>query len=125
MADMFRWVLVIALALLFVAMGVLHFVPSVAKGMSAIIPPALKARVSGKALVQLTGLCEIVGGIGLLVPATQAAAAIALVVFLIAVFPANEFAARHPERFGRAAVPFWPRYAAQLVLVGLCLLVLV
>ena len=41
----------------------------------------------------------------------------ALVVFLIAVFPANAYAAEHPEKFGRAAFPFWPRYLAQLALI--------
>lgn len=121
---MFQWVLVIVLAVLFTGMGVLHFVPSAARGMAAIIPAELKQRVSGKALVRFTGLCEIAGGIGLLVPFTRTAAAIALVVFLIAVFPANAFAAQHPDRFGRGAVPFWPRYAAQVALIALCLLVL-
>ncbi len=39
--------------------------------------------------------------------------------FLIAVFPANAYAAEHPEKFGRAAFPFWPRYLAQLGLIVL------
>ena len=46
----------------------------------------------------------------------------ALVVFLIAVFPANAYAAAHPEKFGRAAFPFWPRYLAQLGLIVLVML---
>jgi len=112
-------VLTIVLAVLFIGMGITHFVPSVARGMSAIIPPSLKARVSGVVLVRLTGVCEILGGVGLLVPALQLAAALALIVFLVAVFPANAYAARHPERFGRASIPFWPRLAAQLALIGL------
>jgi uncharacterized membrane protein len=69
--------------------------------------------------VQFTGLCEIAGGIGLLIPVLHLAAAIALIVFLVAVFPANAYAAKHPERFGRAAIPFWPRLIGQLVLIGL------
>jgi uncharacterized membrane protein len=40
---------------------------------------------------------------------------------LVAVFPANSFAARHPERFGRAAIPFWPRLAGQGALIALVL----
>jgi len=125
MVETLQWVIRIALAAVFVGMGIAHFVPSAAKGMAAIIPPALKERVSGKTLVRFTGLCEIAGGIGLLVPQVRFAAGIALVVFLIAVFPANAHAAAHPEQFGRAAIPFWPRYFAQLALILLVLLAVV
>ncbi|NYF11374.1 putative membrane protein [Leifsonia sp. AK011] len=123
MLETLRLVVAILLAVMFVGMGILHFVPSVARGMSAIIPPAIKERVSGKTLVRFTGLCEIAGGIGLLVPVLRPWAAIALIVFLIAVFPANAYAARHPERFGRAAIPFWPRLLAQLALIALLVFV--
>ena len=117
----------VALAILFAAMGVAHFMPSVARGMAAMIPPRLKGTglVSGKSLVRFTGVCEIAGGVGLLVPLTHAAAAVALIVFLVAVFPANVYASQHPERFGRAAIPFWPRLAGQLVLIALLVFVLV
>lgn len=123
--DIAQWVIRIGLAAAFLFMGVNHFVPASARAMSAMIPPALKARVSGKALVRFTGVCEVAGAIGLLVPQTRFAAGAALVVFLIAVFPANALAAEQPERFGRAAFPFWPRYAAQLVLILLVLLAIV
>jgi uncharacterized membrane protein len=106
-------------------MGVAHFVPTVARGMAAIIPPRMKGTglLSGTSLVRFTGVCEIAGGIGLLVPTTHVAAAIALIVFLVAVFPANAYASRHPERFGRAAIPFWPRLAGQIALIGLLVFV--
>ena len=123
--DVAQWVIRIGLAAAFLFMGVNHFVPASARAMSAMIPPALKARVSGKTLVRFTGLCEIAGGLGILIPQTRFAAGIALVLFLIAVFPANAHAAANPERFGRAAFPFWPRYAAQLVLILLVLLAIV
>lgn len=113
----------VALATVFVAMGVLHFVPSAARGMAAIIPPALRnlGPLTPRRLVALTGVCEIAGGIGLLVPPVQTLAAILLAVFLVAVFPANAYAASHPDRFGRLAIPFWPRLLAQVVLIALCL----
>ena len=123
--DIAQWALRIALAGAFAFMGVNHFRPSAARGMAAMIPPRLKTRVSGKTLVRFTGLCEIAGAIGILVPVTRFAAGIALVLFLVAVFPANAHAAEHPERFGRAAFPFWPRYGAQLVLILLVLLAVV
>lgn len=121
MTDLFLTVLRIVLAVMFVGMGALHFVPSVARGMAAMIPPALvrPGWPSRRALVVFTGLCEVAGGIGLLVPQTRLAAGIALIVFLIAVFPANAYAATDPGRFGRAAIPFWPRLIGQLVLIAL------
>jgi uncharacterized membrane protein len=119
--DVIQAVVLWALALVFVVMGVNHFRPGPARTMAAMIPPALRFRGALRplALVYLTGVCEVAGGIGLLVPATRVAASVALVVFLVAVFPANAFAARHPERFGALAIPFWPRLAAQAVLIAL------
>jgi uncharacterized membrane protein len=123
--DVTQWIIRIALAAVFLFMGVNHFLPATARGMAAMVPPALKAHVSGKTLVRFTGVCEIAGAVGILVPATRFAAGIALVLFLIAVFPANAYAAEHPEKFGRAAFPFWPRYVAQLGLILLVLLAIV
>ena len=123
--DVTQWIIRIALAAVFLVMGVNHFLPATARGMAAMVPPALKTRVSGKTLVRFTGLCEIAGAVGILVPFTRFAAGIALVLFLIAVFPANAYAAEHPDKFGRAAFPFWPRYVAQLVLILLVLLAIV
>ena len=119
--DIARLVVSIALAAVFVFMGVAHFVPASARTMAAMIPQRLRF-VSARRLVQFTGLCEIAGGIGLLTP-LRPIAAIALIVFLVAVFPANAYAARHPERFGKAAIPFWPRLAGQVALAGLLLFV--
>lgn len=120
--DTARLVITIALAAAFVFMGIAHFVPASARTMAAMIPQRMRF-VSARRLVQFTGLCEIAGGIGLLIPVLHLAAAIALIVFLVAVFPANAYAAQHPEKFGRAAIPFWPRLLAQLALIGLLLFV--
>jgi uncharacterized membrane protein len=115
-------VLRIVLAVVFVGMGVGHFVPRVTRGMAAMIPPRMRStRVTPTALVYFTGVCEVAGGLGLLFPPTRLAAGIALVVFLAAVFPANAYAARHPERFGPMAIPFWPRLVGQIVLALLVL----
>jgi uncharacterized membrane protein len=117
-------VLRIAVAAVFAFMGVLHFVPSVARGMRAMIPPPLRRPGWPAALVVITGVCELAGAAGLLVPwdGLRLAAGICLVVFLIAVFPANAYAARDPERFGRIAIPFWPRLAGQVVLIAAVIL---
>lgn len=111
----------IAIAVVFIAMGINHFVPKSARVMAKMIPPTLRrdGLFAPLNLVYLTGACEIAGGVGLLVPQTRLAAAIALVVFLAAVFPANAYAAAHRERFGAIAIPFWPRLVAQIVLAAL------
>ena len=125
--EIVQLVLRILVAIAFVLMGINHFRPGPARGMAAMIPPAFKrdGLISGKSLVQFTGVCEIAGGIGILVPATTFLAGIMLVFFLVAVFPANHFASEHPERFGAAAIPFWPRYTAQLVLIAVILVAIV
>jgi uncharacterized membrane protein len=117
-------ILRVALAVVFTIMGVLHFVPKIARGMRAMIPEPLRRPGWPAALVVFTGLCEFAGAAGLLVPwpALRLAAGICLVVFLVAVFPANAVAARDPERFGRTAIPFWPRLALQVALIGLVVL---
>jgi uncharacterized membrane protein len=89
--------------------------------MRAMIPPALRRPgwPAPGALVVITGCCELAGAAGLLAPwpGLRLAAGICLAVFLIAVFPANAYAARHPQKFGRFATPFWPRLILQVVLI--------
>jgi uncharacterized membrane protein len=121
--DIVAWVLRVLTALIFVGMGINHFRPRAARGMARIIPPYLRREGVLKPLnlVYFTGVCELAGGIGILLPWTRLAAGIALTVFLVAVFPANTYASQHPEKFGRAAIPFWPRFAAQVVLIALVL----
>lgn len=122
------WIARIALGLVFAGMGIAHFVPPVRRTMRAMIPPALRrpGLPSPGVLVAFTGLCEIAGGVGLALPWQLAGlegmrwlVGALLVVFLIAVFPANAYAAAQPERFGRAAFPFWPRFLGQLLLIAL------
>ena len=119
-----QWVLRIALAAAFAFMGVSHFTPKVARTMAAMIPPPIRREglLSSINLVRFTGVCELAGAVGLLIPWTRFAAAVCLVLFLIAVFPANAHAAANPQRFGRAAFPFWPRYFAQLGLIALVMI---
>ena len=119
--DGLQLVLRVLLALVFIGAGITHFLPAVQRTMAAMIPPRLRrgGLASPINLVLFTGLCEVAGGLGLLFPPTMVVAAGALVLFLAAVFPANAYAARHPKRFGRVAIPFVPRLLAQLALMGL------
>ena len=60
----------------------------------AIVPPQLPAP---GLLVTITGVLELLGAAGLLLPATQVAAAGALLVLMLAMFPANIYASRMPN----------------------------
>jgi len=71
----------------YVVAGVLHFV---AELYVQIIPPFLPAPL---ALVYLSGVAEIVVGVGVLVPRTRRYAAWATIAMLIAIFPANVYMA--------------------------------
>ncbi len=74
------------LASLFVAAGVTHFVNP---GFYIAIMPKLIPSGWYGPLVAFTGVCEILGGLGLLPVATRAFTGWCLLVFLLAVLPAN------------------------------------
>jgi uncharacterized membrane protein len=88
---------------LFVAAGALHFTRP--RWYEAIVPDYLPAH---RAVVYASGVAEIAGGAGLIVPATRRAAGWWLIATLVAIFPANVWMAQHPERYrvpgGRVAL---------------------
>lgn len=75
-------------------------------------------------LVTLTGILEILGAFGLLLPYTARLAAFCLCVLLFCLFPANVRAAREKMTIAGRPVPFLlPRAAIQVVFVGATLAV--
>jgi uncharacterized membrane protein len=68
-----------------IAMGVLHF--ATPKGFDSIIPEEIP--VSKRALTYASGAAELAIGVGLLVPRTRRASALAAAALFVAVFPAN------------------------------------
>ena len=105
----------VLLGVLFIVAGVLHFVrPAL---YARIIPPFLPHPL---ALVYLSGVAEILGGVGVLLPALRAWAGVWLIALLIAVFPANLYMALAPERAGLGVAPLWLwlRLPLQLVLIA-------
>jgi len=73
-----------------------------------------------RALVFFTGLCEIAGAVGLLLSPTRRAAGFALILFFIAVFPANIRAARSDLTLrGKPATALWLRAPMQLLFIFL------
>lgn len=55
------------------------------------------------AMVYISGVAELAGGLGLLIPATRRMAAIGLIVLLVVIFPANIYMALHPEEWSQIA----------------------
>ncbi|MEM6928415.1 MAG: DoxX family membrane protein [Myxococcota bacterium] len=73
-------------------------------------------------IVTLTGIAEVAGAIGLLVPRTAPYAAGALAILLLAMFPANVHAALEGLSIGGEAVtPLLPRTLIQIVFIVACL----
>jgi uncharacterized membrane protein len=87
------------------------------------VPPRFPAPA---VLITITGVLEILGGVGLLIPATAQAAAVCLAVLLIAMFPANAYAARHGLTIlGHRPMSVPRRGAVQLVFIAALLAVAV
>jgi uncharacterized membrane protein len=77
-------------------------------------------------LVTLTGICEILGAIGLLIPQFAAFAAAGLLLLLLAIFPANIRAAREAITIGgRPATPLVKRAIIQVIFLTATVAVIV
>jgi len=96
---------VLLLAALFIAAGALHFLRP--EPFDRIVPPGLP--LPPRAATLLSGAAELLGGLGLLHPATRPAARLGLLALLVAVFPANILMALHAERF--RPLPEWALWA--------------
>jgi uncharacterized membrane protein len=110
--SILRW----ALTIFMVIAGANHFVsPEPYVGM---MPAYLPAPWT---LVYVSGIAEILGGIGLIVPATRRLAAWGLIALFVAIFPANLNMALHRLPLGDHPVPawaLWARLPLQLVLIA-------
>lgn len=102
-----RW----GLAAMLAFTGVAHFT-RMREGMIRMLPPWVPW---GAAVVAFTGVCELAGAIGILVPETRRLAGILLIVFFLAILPANIHAARAGIPVaGRPATPVVWRVPMQL-----------
>src|SRR6185295_5320282 len=105
-----------ALALMFVLTGAAHFVPRGRAEMTRMVPPRLP---HPELLVTITGIFELLGAVGLLVPGLVRASAYALIALLVAMFPANVYAARIGLTVaGRPAMRLALRLPLQLIWIG-------
>jgi|HubBroStandDraft_6_1064221.scaffolds.fasta_scaffold164275_4 uncharacterized membrane protein len=100
-----------------IGIGIVHFV--MPDPFVRIVPGWLPAPL---ALVWVSGVFEILGGVGLLVPRARRAASYGLVALYVAVFPANvNMAVNHLTFDGVHAVPpvlLWLRLPLQGVLIA-------
>ncbi|TDZ80494.1 hypothetical protein DE4585_00411 [Mycobacteroides salmoniphilum] len=103
----------VGLAAMFTLTGVAHFVPKMRKAMIAIVPPWIPA---AGFLVALTGVLELLGAIGVLVPPTRVVAAACLGMLLVVMFPANVYAAS--QRSNPLSTPLGWRTAEQLLFLA-------
>ena len=100
----------------FLVGGVAHF--SLTDVEMRIVPPSIPWP---RAVVLISGVFELLGAIGILIPFTRRAAGIGLFLLTIAVTPANVYMLQHAELFN---VPRWAlivRLPFQLFLLALIL----
>lgn len=105
----------LALIFLWFALGgIAHFVFTAEE--MRIVPPALPAP---RALVLISGVCELLGALGIAWSRTRRAAGVGLLLLTIAVTPANWYMLEHAERFNIAHWVLVARLPLQAVLLAL------
>lgn len=110
--DVIAW----AMAAMFLLTASAHFT-YMRQDLAAMIPPPLTGNM---ALIYFTGVLEVVGAIGLLLPRFRRTAALCLIVLLAALLPANIYAATHHVTFrGEPPTPLLPRILLQIIWAGL------
>ena len=105
-----------ALALFFIIAGTAHFITPAPY--LAIVPSSLPWPV---ALVALSGVAEILGGLGICFPSTRRLAGWCLIALLLAVFPANVYAISTGMVIAGHSLPawiLWARLPFQLLFIG-------
>jgi uncharacterized membrane protein len=103
------WGKIIARGVLAVAMigiGIVHFTSP--EPFVRIMPAALPAPL---ALVYVSGVAEIAGGVGILIRRTRRAAGLGLIALYIAVFPANLNMALNGISLSDTPIPAWAAWA--------------
>ncbi len=106
----------VGLAVMLVVTASAHFT-SMRHDLARMVPDVIPHPM---AVIYFTGVCEILGAIGLLVPRVRLVAGVALIVFFIAVLPANIHAAGAGVTLrGEPPTPLVLRIPMQLLFIGL------
>jgi uncharacterized membrane protein len=104
------------LACAMTGIGILHFTSP--EPFVRIVPATFPAPL---VLVFLSGIAEIAGGVGLMIPPLRRAAGIGLIALYVAVFPANVNMAVNNLPLGNDFVPtwaLWVRLPFQIVFIA-------
>lgn len=109
MRTVLRWLA----AIFFIVAGMFHFLRS--ELYLQIMPPYFPAP---QLLVAVSGVAEIAGGIGLLIPRVRRIAGWGLIALLAAVFPANIYMLQHPGQLHFASWLLWARLPLQGVFIA-------
>lgn len=100
------------MAFVYIGAGITHFVNP--RMYLAIMPPYIPAH---QLMVALSGVAELVLGIGVLLPATRSLAAWGIILLLIAVFPANLYMVTSDKFAHLPQWILWARLPLQGVLI--------
>ncbi len=105
-----------ALAIMFVFTGSAHF-NKMRHDLVRMIPPLFPQPML---IVSITGVCELLGAVGLLSPRLRTLAGVCLILLLIGMFTANINAALKGVTLrGKPVTPLWLRTPMQVLFVGL------
>ena len=102
----------LGLAVMFAFAGSTHFT-EMKHDYAAMVPPPLTGQLW---VISLTGVLEIAGAVALLLPQTRRLAGMCLLLLLLALFPANVYAAVQSIQFrGAPPADIWLRGLIQAV----------
>ena len=105
----------VGLALMFLFTGATHF-SAMKYDYAAMIPPPLTGALW---VIYLTGFLQIAGAVGLIVPRWRRLAGVGLFLLLVAMFPANVYAALTGVSFrGEPPTGIWLRALIQAVFIA-------
>jgi uncharacterized membrane protein len=105
-----------ALAIMFIFTGVSHFTP-LRKDMARMIPSFFPQPML---IIYITGVFEIMGAAGLLIPQFRSLTGLCLIFLLIGMFTANVNAAVNGVTLlGKPAMSLWLRTPMQILLIAL------
>lgn len=114
-----------ALAIMLVMTASAHFVPAGVTVMPThedlvrMVPPAVPFP---SAMIYLTGVLELLGALGLIVPQTRRAAGYCLALLFVVMLPANIYAATADVPLaGEPASPLWQRVPEQILYIAVAL----
>ncbi len=113
--DRTRLILALGLAAVYAPFGVLHM--RAPQAFSPIMPPFVP---HPRAVVVLTGACEVAGAVELLIPRVRKAAGVGLALYAVCVFPANLYHALAHKHVPPLPDSWWyhaPRLLFQPVFV--------